>query len=422
MSPVRLRPLRKALPFAFVVNFIGIGIVGVCGILLHSVIGSIWGSATLGAFNQVLGAYLLASQLACAGQQNAALRFTAASPQSAPAIAVASLLLCAAIALVVAVIFYLSRNFVGWLLASDATARGMVWAAPGLFFFALNKTILAVFNGLNHMIRYSVLQTLRFIAIIGFVVMAAVLKLDSDMLPLALTGAELLVFLIGMACFARIGMIDCRLDRRILRDLFYFGLKSLPASGLTQINQRADVLILGFFASDSEVGIYSLASTIVEGFLQALIVLRALYAPSLIAALEFAPASEKAQVVKKALRVSYVLAAAATAVALIGFPFFLSWSGLGRNFSDSFPIFAVLQVGMALAAGYIVLGTILMLGNRPADQSRYVAMAVAINISANFALAATYGARGAAFATAGSAVLSSILLHRMMKRRLSLAI
>ncbi len=121
------------------------------------------------------------------------------------------------------------------------------------------------------------------------------------------------------------------------------------------------MLILALFASDSEVGIYSLASTIVEGFVQALIVLRALFAPSLIAALEFAPASEKARVVMKTLGVSYVLAIAATVVALIGFPFFLSWSGLDRNFSGSFPIFAVLQIGTTLAAGYIVLGTILMM-------------------------------------------------------------
>src|ERR1700743_1541902 len=113
MPPIALSSLRQALRPAFVVNFAGIGIIAVCGILLHAVIGSIWGSAALGAFNQVLGAYLLASQLACAGQQNAALRFTAAAPQSAWAIAIASLLLCAAVAFVIAVGFFLSRGFVG---------------------------------------------------------------------------------------------------------------------------------------------------------------------------------------------------------------------------------------------------------------------------------------------------------------------
>ncbi len=178
-----------------------------------------------------------------------------------------------------------------------------------------------------------------------------------------------------------------------MRDLFYFGLKSLPASGLTQINQRADVLILGavrkrFRSRDLFAGLDDR-----RGFSSGADRGPRLFAPSLIAALEFAPASEKRGSLKKRFAFHTSWRAAATAVALIGFPFFLSWSGLGRNFSDSFPIFAVLQVGMALAAGYIVLGTILMLGNRPADQSRYVAIAVAINISANFALAATYGAR-----------------------------
>jgi O-antigen/teichoic acid export membrane protein len=85
-------------------------------------------------------------------------------------------------------------------------------------------------------------------------------------------------------------------------------------------------------------------------------------------------------------------------------------------------IFAMLQIGTALAAGYIVLGTILMLGNRPADQSIYVAAAVAINIGCNFLLAAAYGALGAAFATAVAAVLASILLHWMVRRRLALPI
>jgi O-antigen/teichoic acid export membrane protein len=165
-----------------------------------------------------------------------------------------------------------------------------------------------------------------------------------------------------------------------------------------------------------------LASTIVEGFVQALVVLRALFAPSLVAALEGTSASERTRVIRKTLGISYVLAIAATIVALIGFPLFLSWSGLERNFAGSFSIFAVLQIGTTLAAGYIVLGTILMLGNRPADQSRYVVAAVAINVSANVPLAAAYGALGSAFATAGSVILTSILLHEMIKRRLALSI
>ena len=134
-------------------NFGSIGVLAISGFVLQFSIGNHYDAATLGVFNQVLAYYTIASQLAAAGLNLSALKEIAARPHDrahcATIVFASGLVPAAILALVVTALYALSRHAVGDLLASPGVAAGIAASAPGLFFFALNKVLMSVVNGVQ---------------------------------------------------------------------------------------------------------------------------------------------------------------------------------------------------------------------------------------------------------------------------------
>ena len=60
-----------------------------------------------------------------------------------------------------------------------------------------------------------------------------------------------------------------------------YGIRCILSGVFIELNSRVDILMLGFFLSDYEVGIYSFSALFAEGFFQVLIVLQNNYNPIL---------------------------------------------------------------------------------------------------------------------------------------------
>jgi O-antigen/teichoic acid export membrane protein len=413
--------VAKAREPGVLINFAALGVIGISGALLNVLVGSIWSSAALGVFNQVFGVYLLAGQVGVLGLQNAALQLGAANRAQLSNVACASILLCISIALPVSILLWLGSRAIGHLLDSTAVEQGVALVAPGVLLFAINKVALALLNAARFMVWYGVLQALRVVAIVSLVAIAATAGLDATMLPLAFVGAELVVLLIVAGLFLRPDWISIAGASAWINRLIVFGIKSAPATSSNEINYRIDTLVLGIFASDRVVGIYALAATIVEGLMQVLLVVRTLVAPALVEAL-LEPARIAAnELLRRTRRASYLLFSVAAILALPAYWAFLHITGLMADFSESIPIFAILLAGLALAAGYVTLGMILMFAGRPFEQSLFGATALIANTALNLALSASYGAIGAAIATATANVFAAVVLHLLIRTRLGLA-
>ena len=55
---------------------------------------------------------------------------------------------------------------------------------------------------------------------------------------------------------------------------FLFGIKSTFNGVLVEINSRVDILMIGIFLADNDVGIYSISALFAEGFLEIFIVIQ----------------------------------------------------------------------------------------------------------------------------------------------------
>ncbi len=171
MSPIALSSLRQALRPAFVVNFIGIGIVGVCGIFLHVVIDP-FGAAPRSARSISIGSLPSGqpARLRRPAERRTALYGgrPAVRPGDRNRIAGSvrrrRIRHCRQ---------FFSISELRGLVARQR--RNRAWdgmGCTGAVSVCDQQDDLAVLNGLNRMIWYAMLQTLRFVTIVGLIIAA----------------------------------------------------------------------------------------------------------------------------------------------------------------------------------------------------------------------------------------------------------
>ncbi len=401
-------------------NFASLAVLGVSGIALNVLIGRYYDDATLGVFNQALAAYIFFSQIAVGGINLSVLRSVAehqGDRQKITSIVIGSLAPTLVLASVTTLAFYFARSPIAALLESDGVATGIAAAAPGLFFFALNKVLLAVVNGVQRMRAYAIYQALRYALILGGLLVAMGVDLDGNELAFVFTFAECILFVVLAIEVGR--QLSFPFDRSWTQWTgvhLSYGIRSVLSGVMLELNARVDILMIGYFMSDAAVGIYTFAAMIAEGVYQLLVVLQSVYNPILARQLAQRAFDELHAMVAKGRRYTYLGMAAVGIVAVLVYPTALGVLVDKPEFLASAGPFAFLMAGIVLASGYIPFGQTLLMGGHPGWHTGLMAVTVLTNVIGNAILIPIYGLNGAAVATAIATVVSVFVLKAFVKR------
>jgi len=408
-------------------NFSSLAVLGVSGIALNALIGALYDEAALGVFNQALAAYIFFSQAAVGGLDRSVLKEVAAHAQDLPrvrAIVAAGLVPAALLAGLVTLVFWFARAPIGAWLESPGTSEAIAWATPGLYFFALNKVLLATVNGLSRMRAFAVYQALRYVLILA--ALGGFALLDRERVHAA--------HLAGVFSFAEAGLclvlaLEVWLQLRgplqrgwsaLVRPHLEYGLRSVGSGVLLELNARVDVLMIGWFMRDTDVGVYTFAAMIVEGVYQLLVVLQNLYNPILARELAARRLEELRQTIRRGRRRTYLGFAAAAALALFLYPLALSILTDKPGFAESVVPFRWLLLGIVLCAGYIPFAQTLLMAGFPGAHTLYMGSTVLINVVGNAFLIPRLGLAGAAIATSISMFLGVFVLKSFVRARTGL--
>ena len=315
------------------------------------------------------------------------------------------------------------HGIAGWL-ESPGVAVGMAWAAPGLFFFALNKVLLAATNGLRRMRAFAVLNALRYVLIVGGLLVALALGFEGQRLGFVFTFAEVLLF----ACLAvEVGGVLGSLRRGGVaswaRTHLVYGAKSAVSGMLLELNARVDVLMIGRFLDDSRVGIYTLASTLAEGVFQLFVVLQNNYNPLIARSLAEGadrPGPARAALhamIRRGKRLTYAGMSLAAALATVAYPLYLFLMRAPPDSIQGHASFGVLMAGMWVVSGYMPFAQTLLMANRPGWHTGVMVGSVASNVLFNWLLIPRLGITGAAVGTGLALVVSALLLVSCVRAR-----
>ncbi len=402
-------------------NLASLGVVGVSGVALNVLIAVLYTDpAVLGVFNQVYAVYIFFSQLAAGGVHLSTLRYVArrsGNPDVCRTIISSAWLLTLVLAAVCTLAFWACRGLVGDVLSSPGVAVGIAWATPGLFCFALNKTLFAIANGLRQMRLYAVAQALRGVLYVVGIVAVYLRHLPGDAIPVVLTlseGVVLVVLLVATRQWLWPRWGDAL--GAWSRVHFAFGVRSFGSGLLLELNTRVDVLILGYFWTDAIVGVYSFAAVLVEGLAQLPVVLRTNINPLLAQYLARRDRAGLSELIRKGRRYTYLAMAGVGLVAIALYPLGVGLVTNQDAFRASWPVFAILMLGLCASAGYLPFQQILLQSGHPGTHTLMTLAVVAFNAVGNAALVPLWQAPGAAIATAAAFVFSVLLLRGLAAR------
>lgn len=405
-------------------NIVSYGVMAVSGIAINIIIWYVYSPDVLGVFNQVFAVYVIASQFAVAGIHLSVVKYVAqyaAQVGIYRVINTAAILLSIVIAGISAILLWLLSEQIGILLGSPEVAKGIVYIAPALFFFSINKVLLSIFNGLSRMKLYAFFQALRYLLIVGALVTLILQDVPSEVLPFSFTIAEgILLICLSISLFKEFLVPPFEVLRKWILTHLEFGIKGLGSNVLLQMNTRVDVLVIGYFMSDFNVGIYSFVAIFIEGIYQVLIVLRTVYNPLLVKLISEQRIDQLKSVIDRGVRITYRFMIIGGVIAVLLYPIGVLISEDKQLYLRSWPIFAILMSGIALSSGYIPFGQILVQAGRPGLHTIMTLLLVVFNFTFNLLLIPVLGLIGAAIATALAHCVGVFLLKIFTKRILQI--
>jgi O-antigen/teichoic acid export membrane protein len=301
---------------------------------------------------------------------------------------------------------------------SPGVARGLQVASLGVLFFALNKVLLALHNGLARLRPFAVFQSLRFVLMVVFLVVLMLAGRPGNELPLlfALSEGVLLVALLGYTSRHHRFWLPTPGSKWIYRH-FEFGGRAIWGNLLADVNTRVDILLLGLFVSDRTVGVYSFAALIAEGFSQLGVVFRNVVNPHLARYRAERTTEELETRLRQGIRMTYVYTAPIGVLLILAYPIGIQLIRV-PEYAEAWGVFAILMAGIVISMGYTAFQMILNQAGFPAQQSIFFALTFAANVVLNFLLIPIAGMNGSAIATAISFALSVVWLRWLVRRSL----
>jgi len=191
---------------------------------------------------------------------------------------------------------------------------------------------------------------------------------------------------------------------------------------ITEAAIRVDILMIGYFLDDRWVGLYSLASTLSEGFAQLPTVVRQNLDPVVGRMFTENLRQDIPPLARQVRRTFFPIMVLVGVLLLAGFPFCIPFSKSPGDLWLSWQALIILVFGVVVASGYRPFWSLPLLGGRPEVSSLITTCAFGVNILLNALFIPLLGIHGAALATAAAYVLETVSVPLLARRLFGLSI
>lgn len=402
-------------------NYSSFILIGITGLLSSVLISKVFGSESLGVYSINYALYIVLSQITTFGINIFILNEVAIERPKQEIQKIASTAYFAVILnslLIILVILFI--KYIDNILSINILLLDNInYLLIALVFYSFNKITFSILNGLSRIIRFSILQTIRPIAMLLYIIYLYFLEFDCAYLLYIFTIAELLTFIVSIAFLISSGIIISinHINFEFLKDCYSFGKKSIIFGISTELNTRVDILVLSFFVSTGNVGIYSFAAMFAEGFYGLLVVIRNVISPYLVI---YLINNEKRQIISLWNQVKKWIYPAMLFIGSTIYFFvycIVNYYLTENNFSSSLTVLIILIMFIFLVSPVVPFETIFNLGSQPKVQSRIALIGLIFNFIISLLLTPYYGIYGVAYGTGLTYLITSILVIYMVNSK-----
>jgi O-antigen/teichoic acid export membrane protein len=397
-------------------------ILAMSGIVINIVVAYFRGTEDLGVFNLAYSVYIIVSQIAALGVHYSVLRYAAMNqenPRELGSMLGSALLVVTVLGLLMAGLVFVSEPLFARAYDSERAARAISFAALGIALFPASKVLISFLNGLRHMKAFSVLQAARYIMVAAVVTAFSVSDQDFTLASLCFVVAEIVTLAAAAIYIASQRLVQLmRIRKSWLREHTSFGGRSLLAGMFGEINTRVDVLCLGLFLGDREVGIYSFVAMLLDGLYHLLAMVRVNFNPILVNCVRDSGWPEAQRLLRLSKRFIPLIMIALSAI-VFAFYWVVAFQLVPeRGLQEGTVVLLILLGGLIATSPFIPFDNMMLISGYPGRQTLQQAVAFVVNVSLNLALIPLVGIEGAAIGTASSYLASVVSLILMTDSRL----
>lgn len=417
-----LRRLRKSITW----NLVGLMIFGLSGLGITFVIAYTYDAEALGFFNLLTAIFIISAQCASIGIHNSALMHLSAShwhTKEAGVILLSAVILVGIVNLPFTLGLYLFADVVANTFSIPSLKSGLKVLSLALFFFSINKVILFSLNGMQHIRIFALGQASRYGIMFLSVVLISVQSLPVKWLAVAFLIADFLLFLILCSFVISKYAQQLRISLPWIKKHLSYGFRGMGSGLFLTLNLNIDLLILGLFASQKDLGAYSLAAAIVVAIYHLLTAIRTSFNPILASLLASNDLAGIIQLVAVSRRYIFLIISIISVIIIISTYIIIDLFLHGKGFNNSGHFLLILVPGVIIYAMFFPFDQILAMGDLPSQQTFYNFTVLLSNTMLNIILVNLYGVWGSAIATSlVSIIMAPTILYFLVKNYLNIDI
>ena len=228
-------------------NYISILFLAVGGVAFSFLIGFFYNAETLGNFNLIYAYYIVLSQIGVWGNHAAVTKYVseyAEDSRMTNTILSSGLLVVCVWGIGLGGLIWIFCKFIFYKVFQEVLLNSVGPVIFSIFFFSLNKVVLGYLNGLSKMKEYAVLQSLRNILIVVWILIFAFMRASGDRLPWCFAYTEIIIFFLEMPLIIFREKFRFSPSVDWIRKTIKFGTHIMPANIVLELSTKVDLLCL----------------------------------------------------------------------------------------------------------------------------------------------------------------------------------
>ena len=393
----------------------------VSGFGVNLIVGKIQGADALGVFSQALAFYTILSTFFALGLNNTITKKIAEGQRSAEetqSILTSNLVITACFSgLFSAIVSTLAMRRPDFFSSPELAAVVHI-PMLALPFFNINKNFGAYFSGLRLQKRFSQQRILRWTIIILFVSGAVYTGRATKDTLWCFLAAELTVFLLNL--FQLRGRVKLRITRSTIVDNLKFGMKTYVAELISVLNASLDVILIGYFLTNAETGIYSF----IVYFAKTLYIFPGIMMQNFSPIVSKTWATGKLDELKSRMysirRINRMVVSLQLIALLIVYPIVTLF--IKKEFNSTYSLFLISIAGAYIFSLISWSGSMLIMTNKLNENILRTAFIIIASATCTLSFTWGFGILGAVVAYATNNVIAFLASRHFIKRTLNISI
>jgi len=379
-------------------------ILGVSGLAINTILVKYYNVSVLGMFNLLITILVVAGHFSVGGVHYSVLKYNSHiqhDSKLSSEIVSSGLFLTLSESFIVVIVLYFLAPYLEKVFKTSYLEKNIILMLPGLIFFSLNKVYLMSCNGLNFMRAYAVLNAMRYIFLLSYILLFYFIRLRVSYFGCIISFSEFTLLIINIVYFHKYISLLRFPEKKWLKRHFLFGIKGLWGGALYDTNMRIDILVIGHLLSDKAIGIYSFASMIGEGFAQLNLVLKNNVDPIFGNAIFKKDTNVILETIAKVRKRYFPIIIVAGTFLILIYPFVFKniLKITPYVITESWHVLSTLLFFIMFASFFWPFTGLLNQKGRPEISSLVILISVVLNIILNFIMIPVLGIIGAAIAT-----------------------